>query len=78
MPDMEVRIGILETNKLIELEVDDPTAFKKEISEAVENGGLAWFTDTKGRSVGFSPNKVAFVEMEDADAKTAVGFAPSF
>ena len=28
---MKVRLGILNTDKLIELEIDDPAGFKKEI-----------------------------------------------
>lgn len=74
---MKVRIGILNTDKLIELEVEDAGSFKKEIEEAVEKGGLGWFTDSKGRSVGVPAANVAFVEIEDSDQKKTVGFAPA-
>lgn len=74
---MKVRLGILNTDKLIELEVDDPEAFKKEIEKAVEEGGLGWFTDSRGRSVGVPARNVAFVEIEDSDDSKTVGFAPA-
>jgi hypothetical protein len=74
---MIVRIGIAETDKVIELEIEDVKAFKKEIEKAMDSGGVAWFTDSKGRSVGIPPRSVAFVEVEDAEAHPTVGFAPA-
>ena len=47
---MKARIGILETDKLIEVEIDNVKSFKKEIERAVRDGDLAWLIDTKGRS----------------------------
>lgn len=74
---MKVRLGILNTDKIIELEVDDPAEFKKEIEKAVEKGGLAWFTDSRARSVGVPARNVAFVEIEDSGEAKTVGFAPA-
>lgn len=74
---MRVRIGISNTDKLIELEVDDIKEFRKEIERAVTDGGLGWFTDSKGRMVGIPARNVAFIEMENPDASTTVGFAPA-
>ncbi|MGB7861100.1 MAG: DUF3107 family protein [Acidimicrobiia bacterium] len=74
---MKVRIGILNTDKLVEVEVDDVKAFKKELERSVEDGGLAWFTDSRGRSVGIPATNVAFVQFEDADEQQTVGFAPA-
>ena len=74
---MKVRIGIAETDKLVELEIDDVKAFKKEIDRAVAAGGMGWFTDSKGRSVGIATNNLAFVEIEDAESTSTVGFAPA-
>ena len=72
---MKVRIGISNTDKLIELEVDDSKTFKKQIEKAVQDGTLGWFTDSKGRSVAVPANNIAFIEMEDAEGETQVGFA---
>ncbi|HEX6947291.1 MAG TPA: DUF3107 family protein [Acidimicrobiia bacterium] len=71
---MKVRIGIAQTDKLVELEIDDADVFKKQMEEAMQAGGLAWFTDSKGHSVAIAVANVAFVEIEDAPPKT-VGFA---
>ena len=74
---MKVRIGISTTERLLELEVDDPVAFKKEMERAIAEGGLGWFTDSKGRTVGIPARSVAFIEMEDAGDTRTIGFAPA-
>ncbi len=73
---MKVRIGIANTDKLIEIEVDDAKSFRKEMEKTVDGTGVGWFTDTKGRSVGIPARSIAFIEMEDAETGTSVGFAP--
>lgn len=74
---MKVRIGISTTDKVLELEIDDAEAFQKEMEKAVVEGGLGWFTDSKGRTVGIPARSVAFIEVEDADGQRTVGFAPA-
>lgn len=74
---MKVRIGISTTDKLLELEVSDHDAFKAEMERAVGEGGLGWFTDSKGRTVGIPARSVAFIEMEDSESDRTVGFAPA-
>jgi hypothetical protein len=74
---MRVRIGIADTDKLIEIEIDDVPAFKKELERAVGASELAWFTDSRGRTVGIPARQVAFVEIEDTEGGPAVGFAPA-
>ncbi|MFO7299661.1 MAG: DUF3107 family protein [Actinomycetes bacterium] len=71
---MKVRIGVSHTDKLIELEIDDVDVFKQQMESAMQSGGLAWFTDSKGRSVAITVANIAFVEIEDAPQRT-VGFA---
>lgn len=74
---MKVRIGISTTDKLLELEVDDADTFRKEMERAVADGGLGWFTDSKGRTVGIPARSVAFIEIEDSGDHHTVGFAPA-
>lgn len=74
---MKVRIGISDTDKLVELEVDDLDQFKRRIESGVDDGGVEWFTDSKGRTVGIPARRVAFIEIEDADSDRTVGFAPA-
>jgi hypothetical protein len=74
---MKVRIGIADTSKVFEIEIDEVKAFQAEMERAVSDGGLAWFTDTKGRTVGVPAQSVAFVEIDAADGGPSVGFAPA-
>lgn len=74
---MKVRIGISTTDKLLEIEVEDPESFRKEIERAVSEDGLGWFVDSKGRTVGIPARSVAFIEIEDAGGERTVGFAPA-
>lgn len=74
---MKVRIGISTTDKLLEVEVDDPAVFKEEMERAVAEGGLGWFTDSRGRTVGIPARSVAFIEMEDSGDSQTVGFGPA-
>lgn len=74
---MKVRIGISTTDKMLELEIDDAESFQKEMEKAVGEGGLGWFTDSKGRTVGIPARSVAFIEMDNAEGKRTVGFAPA-
>lgn len=73
---MKVRIGISTTDKLLELEIDDPKAFQKTMEAAILEGGLGWFVDTRGRTVGIPARSVAFIEMESTGAAHTVGFGP--
>jgi hypothetical protein len=74
---MKVRIGIADTGKVVEIEVDDVAAFQSEVERAIADGGLAWFIDIKGRTVGVPAQSVSFVEIEAAEGGPSVGFAPA-
>jgi len=74
---MRVRIGITDTSKVIEVEIDDIEAFQAVMERAVADGGLAWFTDVRQRVVGVPTSAVAFVEIEATEGGPAVGFAPA-
>lgn len=74
---MKVRIGIADTSKVFEIEVDDADAFRGEVERALADGGMAWFTDVKGRTVGVPTRSLAFVEIEAAEGGSYVGFAPA-
>jgi hypothetical protein len=73
---MKARIGISDTDKQVEVEVDDVKTFKKEVERSVADGGVAWFTDSRGRSVGIPARNIAFVEIDDTETAKTVGFAP--
>lgn len=73
---MKVRIGIAES-KVVEVDVKDEKSLKSELEKALASDGMAWFTDTKGRTVGIPATKIAYVEIEEDEDGPAVGFAPA-
>lgn len=74
---MKARIGIADSSKVIEVEIDDPAQFRLEMEEAVSSSHpLSWFTDAKKRTVGVPGARIAFVEIESEKDSHTIGFAP--
>lgn len=74
---MEVRIGVTQTPREIEIEVADTDRDKvvKDIESALANGeGVLWLTDRRGRTVGVPSAKVAYIEISPTEDRR-VGFA---
>ena len=76
---MDVRIGITQTPKELEVEMGDDTDSDKvvaEIEKLLKTGdGVLWLTDRKGRRVGVPVVKVAYVEVGAPAGERRVGFA---
>jgi hypothetical protein len=71
---MKVKIGIAESNRVVELEVDDVDAFEKMLEAEFGGGpGLIWVEDTKDRRVGVPKDRISFVEI-DKEQDRPVGF----
>lgn len=74
---MRARIGVAESTKVIEIDVEDPVEFKADIEASVGSEALMlWFTDTKGRTVGVPLAQLAYVEIDSDESARTVGFAP--
>lgn len=74
---MKARIGVADSPKVIELEVDDAAAFRGEIEAAVTSDeAMAWFTDSKDRTVGVPSARIAYVEIEAEEGGRVAGFHP--
>jgi len=73
---MEVRIGITQTPREIELDMsEDGAAVAKAVEAAVAGGeSLLWLTDRKGRRVGVPAAKIAYVEIGSPADDRKVGF----
>ncbi|MFP5333157.1 MAG: DUF3107 family protein [Acidimicrobiia bacterium] len=72
---MKVRIGVADSSKVVELDVDDPAEFESAFAAALEGEEtLVWVQDSKQRRVGIPRGKVAYVEIETDEGKQAVGF----
>lgn len=73
----EVRIGVTQVPKELVVEVADaPDAVEKQVTEAVgDPNGLLWLTDTKGKRVGVTVAKLAYVEIDPEVGARSVGFS---
>jgi hypothetical protein len=74
---VDVRIGVSQTQKEIEVELPDGAdaeVIKADLAKAVLDGTTFWVTDRKGRQVGVVAEKVAYVEIGVPDAVRRIGF----
>ena len=75
---MDVRIGVVQSPKEIELELPDGTD-AAEITAQVEKAvgaesGVLWLTDRRGRRVGVPSSRIAYVELNTGSDDRRVGF----
>jgi hypothetical protein len=75
---VDVRIGITQTPKELEIELRDDADRDKvvaDIEKLLKTGdGVLWLTDKKGRKVGVPVAKLAYVEVGAPSAERRVGF----
>ncbi len=75
---MDVRIGVSQTAKEIEVELadgSDPAEIKAALDAALISGSTWWITDKKGRQVGVPAEKLAYVEIGSPDEVRRIGFS---
>jgi len=75
---VEIRIGVTQTPKEIEIELSDDVADElvEEITASVgREGAMLWLTDKKGRRVGVPTGKLAYVEIGAPRSDRRVGFS---
>ena len=75
---MDVRIGVVQTAKEIDLELADDVdrdAVLRDVETALaDDGKVLWLTDRRGRVVGVPASKVAYVEIGAPGEERRVGF----
>jgi Protein of unknown function (DUF3107) len=75
---VDVRIGITQTPKEIEVEMSNDVERDQvmaDIEKLLETGdGVLWLTDRKGRRVGVPVVKIAYVEVGAPTSERRVGF----
>ncbi|HEU4749494.1 MAG TPA: DUF3107 family protein, partial [Acidimicrobiia bacterium] len=72
---MKVRIGVADTDRVVEVEVDDPSEMRRKIDAAFFGGdAILWFEDTRRRLVGIPRERIAFIELEQEPDARSVGF----
>jgi hypothetical protein len=75
---VDVRIGITQSPKELEVEMPEDAERDKvvaEIEKLLKTGdGVLWLTDRKGRRIGVPVVKVAYVEVGAPTTERRVGF----
>ena len=74
---MDVRIGIVQTPKELEVELGedaDRDKLLQDIETALAGDAVLWLTDRRGRRVGVPVAKVAYVEVGAPTPERRVGF----
>lgn len=78
---MDVRIGIVQSIKELDIELPDDSDRDKVIagieSTLAAEGAVLWLTDRKGRLVGVPGAKVAYIEVDAPSSDRRVGFGVS-
>ncbi|WP_298209724.1 DUF3107 domain-containing protein [Ferrimicrobium sp.] len=76
---MEIRIGLGDSMREIEVEMDDGTDQAEVIEEftkaQADKESLWWLTDRKGKKVGVPVNKILFIEVGPTKEQRKVGFS---
>jgi hypothetical protein len=76
--DVDVRIGVTQAPRELNLELSDDTdrdALKAEIDAAINGGDqVLWLTDKRGRQVAVPVSKLAYVEVGPPDGDRRIGF----
>jgi hypothetical protein len=74
---MDIRIGIVQSMKEIEVELSadaDRDKIMKEVEKALTGDQVLWLTDRKGRRVGVPASRIAYVELGTPASERVVGF----
>lgn len=76
---MDIRIGIVQSMKELDVELPDDAdreKVMKEVEEALTGDGekVLWLVDRKGRRVGVPASRIAYVELGTPASERVVGF----
>ena len=77
MPGVDVRIGVTQAPRELTVEIaDDQRDSIPALVEAALTGETAvlWLTDKRGRKVGVSSEKIAYIEIGAPDGDRRIGF----
>lgn len=75
---MDVRIGIVQTMKEIDVELpvdSDPATIRASVEAALKDSdSVLWLTDRHGRQVGVPSERIAYVELGTPESERRIGF----
>ena len=76
---MEIRIGVIQSPREIEIDMGDDVDSEKlidDIQEAMGNDStMLWFTDRRGKRIGVVTERLAYVEVGSSGDQRRVGFS---
>ena len=76
--EVDVRIGISQAPREIEVELADSTSADDLVAKVdaavAQASGMLWLTDKRGRRVGVPAAKLAYIELDTAAETRRVGF----
>jgi Protein of unknown function (DUF3107) len=75
---VDVRIGLVQSIRELELELPDDTdvaTLKADVAKVLaDDDAVIWLTDKKGTQVALAGGKVTFISIGSADTKGRIGF----
>lgn len=75
---MDVRIGLAQSVRELELELPDDTdveALKADVAQVLaDDDAVLWLTDKKGTQLAVAGGKVTYVSIGTAETKRGIGF----
>lgn len=78
---MELRIGVVQGSRDVEIELADDVDREKLLSELdklmSQGDGVFWVSDRKGKRVGVAVPRIAWIEMGPGSGDRRVGFGSS-
>ncbi len=78
---MEIRIGVIQSPREIEIDMGDDVDGEKlieDIQEAMSgdsDANMLWFTDRRGKRIGVVTERLAYVEVGPTGEQRHVGFS---
>lgn len=76
---MDIRIGIIQSPREIELELGDDVTreqLKADVAAALSTAdGVLWLTDKKGREIAVPSGRIGFVEIGSDKESQRIGFS---
>jgi len=76
---VEIRIGVIQSPREIEIDMGDDVDGDKlidDIQEAMGNDTtMLWFTDRRGKRIGVVTERLAYVEVGSSGEQRRVGFS---
>ena len=74
---MDIRIGVVQSTKEIEIELADDTdavKLRAEVDKVLKDDHTLWLTDRKGRQVGIPAARIAYLEIGSTEGAYRIGF----